>query len=411
MSELRERLKEELARARDGLERELIEVRRDFHREPELRFEEHGTAKIIEELLRTLDLSVRTGVAGTGLLVDLHGGRPGPVLALRADMDALPIQDAKDAPYASRRPGVMHACGHDAHMTIAYGVLRVMEPLRAVLPGTLRVIFQPGEEIPAGEKSGAHEVIRAGALEDPKVEAIFGMHVWPELPAGLIGLQPGVTMAAADSFLVEVRGESSHAGEPHKGRDAIFAASSLVVGLKALLGRELPPGEPATINVGVIRGGASQSIVADLVELSGTLRTLGGDRRDRLLQGMRQVAGGVSAETGCSVRLDVSDSFPPVVNAHDLYERALTAISQQLSDDSVHILTDVPMTADDFAHYLEAVPALYLKVGCAPSEGLAYPLHHRCFDLDERAIWTGVEAVSSVLLDAMAARTSKEVPA
>jgi amidohydrolase len=326
-------------------------------------------------------------------------------------MDALPIRDAKDVPYASRRDGVMHACGHDAHMTIAYGVLRVLEPLRAILPGTLRVIFQPGEEVPAGEKSGAAEVIKAGALESPDVGAIFGLHVWPELPAGTVGVQPGVTMAAADSFIGEVRGESSHAGEPHKGKDAIFAAGALVVRLKALLGREVPPGEPAAINVGTIRGGASQSVVADLVELSGTLRSLGGDRRERLLQSMRRVVEGVSSETRCSVRLNVSDSFPAVVNDPELYERALEVLPEALGGDRVRVLTDVPMTADDFAHYLEAVPALYVKLGCAPEGRSAYPLHHRCFDVDERAVWTGVEAISSILLDSMAARVPEEVHA
>jgi len=411
MSELQRTVQEELARSRGDLEPELIEIRRNFHREPELRFEEHRTSETVEELLRPLELSVRSGVAGTGLLADLRGEQPGPTIALRADMDALPIRDAKDVPYASRRDGVMHACGHDAHMTIACGVLRVLEPLRAILPGTLRVIFQPGEEVPAGEKSGAAEIIKAGALESPEVEAIFGLHVWPELPAGTVGLQPGVTMAAADSFIVEVRGESSHAGEPHKGKDAIFAAGSLVVQLKALLGREVPPGEPAAINVGTIRGGASQSVVADLVELSGTLRSLGGDRRERLLQRMQRVAEGVSSETECSVRLNVSDSFPPVVNDPKLYEQALAVLPETLGSDRVRVLTDVPMTADDFAHYLEAVPALYVKLGCAPEKGNVYPLHHRCFDIDERAIWTGVEAVSSILLDSMQARASQEVSA
>jgi len=411
MSKLRDALRENLAQARDDLEPELIEVRRDFHREPELRFEEHRTSETVEELLGPLELSVRSGVAGTGLLADLHGKRPGPTVALRADMDALPIRDAKDAPYASRREGVMHACGHDAHMTIAYGVLSVLEPFRAILPGTLRVIFQPGEEVPAGEKSGALEVIRAGALEDPEVEAIFGLHVWPELPAGTVGLQPEVTMAAADSFIVKVRGESSHAGEPHKGKDAIFAAGSLVVQLKALLGREIPPAEPAAINVGTIHGGASQSVVADLVELSGTLRSLGGDRRERLLRSMQRVAGGTSGDTGCSVRLNVSDSFPAVVNDPELYERALEILLETLGSDRVRVLTEVPMTADDFAHYLEAVPALYIKLGCAPEEGSVYPLHHRCFDLDEQVIWTGVEAVSSILLDTMEARVAEEMRA
>jgi amidohydrolase len=411
MSELQRTLREELAQSHGDLEPELIEIRRNFHREPELRFEEHRTAETVEDLLRPLELSVRSGVAGTGLLADLRGERPGPTVALRADMDALPIRDAKDVPYASRRDGVMHACGHDAHMTIACGVLRVLEPLRAVLPGTLRVIFQPGEEVPAGEKSGAAEVIKAGALERPEVEAIFGLHVWPGLPAGTVGLQPGVTMAAADSFIVEVRGESSHAGEPHKGRDAIFAASSLVVQLKALLGREIPPGEPAAINVGTIHGGASQSVVADLVELSGTLRSLGGDRRERLLRKMQRVAEGTSSETGCSVRLNVSDTFPAVDNDPKLYERALAVLPETLGSDRVRVLTDVPMTADDFAHYLEAVPALYVKLGCASAEGSIYPLHHRCFDIDEGVIWTGVEAVSSILLDAMEARASEEVTA
>jgi amidohydrolase len=409
MSELQDALREKLAQARDDLEPELIEVRRDFHREPELRFEEHRTSETVEELLGPLEISVRSGVAGTGLLADLHGKRPGPTVALRADMDALPIRDAKDAPYASRREGVMHACGHDVHMTIAYGVLSVLEPLRAILPGTLRVIFQPGEEVPAGEKSGALEVIRAGALEDPEVEAIFGLHVWPELPAGTVGLQPEVTMAAADSFIVKVRGESSHAGEPHKGKDAIFAAGSLVVQLKALLGREIPPAEPAAINVGTIHGGASQSVVADLVELSGTLRSLGGDRRERLLRSMQRVAGGTSGDTGCSVRLNVSDSFPAVVNDPELYERALEILLETLGSDRVRVLTEVPMTADDFAYYLEAVPALYIKLGCAPEEGSVYPLHHRCFDLDEQVIWTGVEAIASILLHTMEARVAEEM--
>ena len=411
MSELQRTLREELVRTRDTLEPKLIEIRRDFHREPELRFEEHHTAETLEELLRPLTLSVRPRVAGTGLLADLQGEQPGPTIALRADMDALPIRDAKEVPYASRRDGVMHACGHDAHMTIAYGVLRVLEPLRAILPGTLRVVFQPGEEVPAGEKSGAAEVIKAGALESPEAEAILGLHVWPELPAGTVGLQPGVTMAAADSFIAEVRGESSHAGEPHKGKDAIFAAGSLVIQLKALLGREVPPGEPVAINVGTIHGGASQSVVADLVELSGTLRSLGGDRRERLLRRMQRVAEGVSSETGCTVRLNVSDSFPPVVNDPTLYERALAILPDTLGSDSVRVLTNVPMTADDFAHYLDAVPALYVKLGCAPAEGNAYPLHHRCFDVDEQVIWTGVEATSSILLEAMTAQAPGEVSA
>ena len=406
MSELQRTLREELMRTRSELEPELMSIRRNLHREPELRFEEHDTARTVEELLRPLTLAVRSRVAGTGLLADLQGEQSGPTIALRADMDALPISDAKDVLYASRREGVMHACGHDAHMTIAYGVLRVLEPLRAILPGTLRVIFQPGEEVPAGEKSGAAEVIKAGALESPEVEAILGLHVWPELPAGTVGLQPGVTMAAADSFIAEVSGESSHAGEPHKGKDAIFAAGSLVVQLKALLAREVPPGEPAAINVGTIHGGASQSVVADRVELSGTLRSLGGDRREHLLERMRRVAGGISSETGCSVRLDVSDSFPPVVNDPRLYERALHVLPETLGGDRVSVLTGVPMTADDFAHYLHAVPALYLKVGCGPAEGNAYPLHHRCFDVDDQAIWTGVAAISSVLLDVMMAGIS-----
>ena len=407
MTGLKEMLRSELSRL-DALEPDLVELRRTFHMNPELRFEERETAEALMNLLRSMELSVRPGLAKTGFLADLRGSHPGPTVALRADMDALPIHDAKDVAYASRRAGVMHACGHDVHMAMAYGVLRVLEPLRQHLKGTLRVIFQPGEEVPAGGESGAREMILAGALADPEVEAVFGMHCWPALPAGVVGLQPGVTMAAADSFLAEVRGESAHAGEPHNGKDAIFAASTLVVHLKTLMGREVRPGEPATINVGMFRGGETQSIVADRVELAGTLRTLGGETRGRLIRRLSEVADGVARESGCEVALNISDTFPPVDNDPGLYERAEKALFETIGVDRLRVLREVPMTADDFAYYLDSVPGLYLKIGCAPPDGRAYPLHHPRFDVDERALRTGVEALATVLVAEMEARSEAE---
>lgn len=405
MSTLQVKFREELSRA-NSLEPELIKLRRVFHANPELRFEQYDTARTLQELLQPCELSVTAPVAETGLLADLRGGLPGPTIALRADMDALPIQEATALPFASQRPGVMHACGHDAHMTIGYGVLKVLEPLRPYLPGTLRVIFQPGEEVPAGGKSGAREAIRDGALVNPEVKAIFGMHAWPALPEGTVGLQRGVTMAAADSFLVEVHGESAHAGEPNEGRDAIFAASSLILQLKSLVGRELPPGEPATINVGVVRGGKTQSIVADLVELSGTLRTLGGNSRERMVRRMLDVANGVSRESGCTVDLRISDSFPAVVNAPALYERTASALITTLGEAHVVEIREIPLTADDFAYYLESVPGLYLKIGCAPRDRTCYPLHHPCFDLGEEALWTGVKALAAAIVAEMEAHSA-----
>jgi amidohydrolase len=407
MTELQEMLWRELSRL-DMLEPDLIKLRRRLHMNPELRFEERETAETLMDLHRPMELSIRPGHAETGLLVDLCGGNPGPTVALRADMDALPIQDAKDVAYGSRRAGIMHACGHDAHMTMAYGVLRTLEPLRQHLKGTLRVIFQPGEEVPAGGESGAREIIQSGALADPEVEAVFGMHCWPALPAGIVGLQPGVTMAAADSFLAEIHGESAHAGEPHNGKDAIFAASTLVVHFKTLLGREVRPGEPATINVGMFRGGETQSIVADRVELAGTLRTLGGDPRERLIRRMFEVADGVSRESGCEVNLDISDSFPPVDNDPSLYERAEKSLTETIGSDRLRVLQEIPMTADDFAFYLDSVPGLYLKIGCAPPDGRAYPLHHPRFDVDESALRTGVEALATVMVAEMEARSGSE---
>lgn len=401
MSELQKLLREELDSQYEDLQPQLVELRRRLHANPELRFEERETSKTLKSLLVPLEVSVRDGVAQTGLVVDLNDGSDGPVIALRADMDALPIQDHKDVPYSSRRPGVMHACGHDGHMTIAYGVLRVLEPLRKHLPGILRIIFQPGEEIPAGEKSGARAVIEASGLEDPAVEAIFGMHVWPDLPAGIVGLQRGVTMAAADSFLVRITGESAHAAEPHKGRDAIFAASNLVMQLKSLPGRVAPPYEPVCINIGSVHGGETQSIVADHVELSGTIRTLGGESRERMVQSMQRVADGIAVETGCDVDLRFSDSFSAVDNDPHLLELAARALHEVLGKDRVQELDQVPMTADDFAYYLESVPGLYPKIGCAPHDGIAYPLHHPNFDLDERSLWTGVEAMATNIIATM----------
>jgi amidohydrolase len=260
----------------------LIDWRRHLHRFPELRFEELQTSRYVADLLSAVGLRP-VSAAQTGLVALLEGSKSGPTVALRADMDALPISDQKDVIYKSSIPGVCHACGHDVHMTVALGVAYVLSELRDQIHGRVKFIFQPAEEVPSGEQSGAKAMIEGGVLNNPDVNAIFGMHCWPELSAGKFGIQQGCTMAAADSIAISVVGQTAHAGNPQKGRDSILAAAQIIQSLHLVSVREVSPHEAHTFSIGTIRGGQSQSIVCDKVEMTGTLRTTSRQVRDYLV--------------------------------------------------------------------------------------------------------------------------------
>jgi amidohydrolase len=380
--------------------RSLVLFRRELHRHPELRFQEHRTGALVAERLAAAGLDVRTGVAGTGVVATLvpRDGRGGHV-ALRADLDAVPVTDLKSVPYASAVPGVAHACGHDVHTTVVVGVAERLAR-RSDLPGRVTLVFQPAEEIPFGERSGGRAVLDSGILDEPPVDAVLGLHCWPQLPVGTVGLDREVAMAAKDAFRVRVRGSGAHAATPSQGRDAILAVSHLVLALHHLLAREIDPGDRAALNIGTIQGGASQSIVPAAAEITGTLRTVDPAIRLRLRASIERIAMGTAAMAGVESAIEWANEMPAVRNDPRLVERARALLERSSGVRAVRLLDSPPMTADDFALYAERAPALYLKLGvCSGAGAECPPLHDGRFDVDERAIEVGVEALTALTLD------------
>ncbi|MBO4206843.1 M20 metallopeptidase family protein [Micromonospora echinofusca] len=366
---------------------ELVRLRRQLHQHPELRFTEKRTAAVLAGLLGPLG-RIRTGIAGTGLLLEIDGAAPGPAVLLRADMDAYPVQDAKQEPYASRTPGVCHACGHDVHMTVAYGVaarIAADPPAR----GSVAVLFQPAEEIPFGADSGAAAVLADDALRDRRFDAVLGLHCWPELPAGALGIDRATAMAAKDAFRVELLGRAAHAATPALGRDAILGLTAIVTTLHAAVARARNPQELVAFNIGTISGGASQSQVADHAEATGTLRTLDPAVRERLKTVIERVIRQQAAALDLGVRFTWANEMPAVRNAPELVALAHTALPGLVD---VVDLPVPPLTTDDFALLGALGPSLYVKLGVVGDRGGA-SLHSGAFDVDERCLPAGVAAL------------------
>lgn len=365
----------------------LRDVRRRLHALAELRFTEHRTASEIESLLDGWADSITTGIAGTGILARIEGAAPGRRVLLRADMDAYPVQEINDLTYASTTPGVSHACGHDAHMSVMVGVLR---RLAAVRPerGSVHVLFQPAEEIPFGQPSGARAMIESGALAE-SYDAVLGLHCWPNLEAGSVGVDSRIAMAAKDAFRMVARGRASHAATPGLGRDALLAMSDLVTSLHAVIARRRNPDEMVALNVGTISGGASQSQVPEEVAITGTLRTHDPAVRATCKQTIVQLCEGVGRAHDVTIELTWADEMPSLLNAPALVELA-REVGPEVCD--LVELPKPPLTTDDFALLAERWPGLYLKLGVA-EQGRAgtRALHSGDFDIDERCLMTGVD--------------------
>jgi amidohydrolase len=366
----------------------LVALRRDLHAHPEPRFTEHRTAGIVAARLRAAGWAVTEGVARTGVVATMTGRDPGPCVGVRADLDALPVADLKTVPYASQVPGVSHACGHDVHTTVVVGLGERLAADRS-WPGTVKLVFQPAEEIPFGEESGGAAMLDAGALEDPNVDVMLGLHCWPDLPAGTIGVDDDYAMAAKDAFGIHVKGVGAHAATPSRGVDAILVSSQLVVALHHLISRSTDAGDLASLNVGTISGGRSQSVLADGVHLTGTIRAVDEAVRTRLKARLEQVVAGVASAGGATAEVEWANAMPAVRNHADVAVRAHRVLPDRAQ---VARISDPPMTTDDFALYAERVPGLYVKLGVAGPDG-CHPLHHSLFDVDERAIATGVDGL------------------
>ncbi|MDE2834817.1 MAG: amidohydrolase [Bacteroidota bacterium] len=393
-----------------AIEENVIEWRRDIHAHPELSNREFRTAGVVAAHLEALGIEIRTEVAHTGVVGVLRGGRPGPVVALRADMDALPVTELVDLPFASKvtteyngqRVGVMHACGHDLHVAILMGVASILSDVRAELPGTIKFIFQPAEEgAPAGEEGGAELMLKEGAFDDPTPEVVFGLHVWPA-PVGQIAYLPGPFMASADAFSITVTGLQTHGAVPWGGIDPIVVGSQIVLGLQTIASRQLDvTATPSIITVGTFHGGVRSNIIPDRVELTGTVRTFLPDIRRDIEQRMRRTVESIAEGSGATAELTMDYGYPVTVNDPELTMRMVPSLERVATS----VVEASRITgAEDFSYFANEVPGLFVFLGISPpgTDFETVPRNHSpYFFADEDALLTGVRTMASLAVDYM----------
>ncbi|HKX30573.1 MAG TPA: amidohydrolase [Blastocatellia bacterium] len=392
---------DEIARAAESLRQKLIECRRDFHTYPELSNREERTSRVIAEKLRMLGLDeVKTGVGRHGVVAILKGGQPGAVVAVRADMDALPIQETIEVPYKSRHEGVKHACGHDVHMSVQLGVAEVLSRMRGRMRGTVKFIFQPAEEgPPPTEEGGAALMIKEGALENPRPSAIFGLHVLPTIEIGQIGYNVGSAMASSDRLSITIRGKKVHGAYPHDGIDAVVVAAECVTALQTIRSRRIDTQEPIVITLGSIHGGNRFNIIADEVKLEGTMRTLSTEVRNQAIAMIKQTLTGITAAYGATSEVEVIPAAPLTYNDPALVEATLPAMRRMLGEKNL-ISRRPQMGAEDFSCYQQVIPGFFYFLGVGnKSKGITAMIHTPEFDVDEESMVVGVKVMSSLLLD------------
>lgn len=391
-----------ISRESAAMRERLVEMRRDFHRHPELSNREERTSKKIAETLRALGIPVETGVAKYGVIATIKGGRPGRNVAVRADIDALPIEETMDVPYKSMNKGVKHACGHDLHTTVGLATAELLWKHRADLPGTVTVIFQPAEEgPPSGEAGGAPLMIQEGLLERIRPAAMFALHSMPTVPVGMASYRPGGQMASSDRFKITVTGKQSHGAEPHRGIDPIVIGSQLVLALQSIDSRRIDPVEPVVVTVGTFHGGMRFNIVAPLVEMEGTLRTLSTAVRDEARRLISEISSGIAVAGGATatVRFDDAAANPILMNDEALSRFGDASLRRTLGQANVRL--DPPrMVAEDFAHFAQRVPSFYFFLGVGnAARGITGNLHTAEFDIDEEALVFGTKAMTNLVWD------------
>ncbi len=385
----RQTIVEEISR----IEQEIIGLRRNFHADPEMGFQEKRTASTISRYLSDLGVKVTGGIAGTGVSGLLEGTGPGRTVMLRADMDALPLQERTGLEYSSRNKGVMHACGHDGHMAILLGTACVLSRFRQAFPGRVKLVFQPAEE----NLGGARLMIREGVLMNPVVDAAFGLHLINQIPCGYIGCRSGAIMAGMDTFTVRVLGKGGHSAMPEGGIDAIAMSGQVITQLYPTVSREIAP-TPLIINIGTIRGGYAENIIADVVELSGTVRCLDEEVRKTIQDRMKRVLSGITSRMKGGFELDYREGYPVTAN-----DEAMTRIVQKAAEKVVGPTQgfEVPasMASEDMSFYLREVPGAFFFVGAGITGIRNEPHHNPCFNIDERSLTIGVDMMVTIVLD------------
>lgn len=394
----------------------LVEIRRDIHMHPELSNEEARTSKLVAAHLKSLGLTdIKTGVAKHGIVAILQGAHDGPCVAVRADMDALPIKELRSTPYRSQVPGVMHACGHDVHTTCAMGVAELLAKHRDLVHGSVKFIFQPAEEaMPATFKGdwGAKQMVAEGVMENPKPAAIFGLHttavVQPAgitddgvhyLKAGQIGYTPGIDNANSDRFHIVIKGKMAHGSSPHKGVDAIAVASEAVMALQMIKSRQTNTRQPLVISIGTIHGGDRENIIAEKVELGGTVRTYDAQFRDGIIEQMHRILKGITEAHGASYEMEYRKTYPSIQNNLDLVAATLPSFKRVCGEKNVIEL--IPgMGGEDFSYFAQVVPGFYFRLGVANEEkGIIHGGHTPMYDCDEESLKTGVATMAAAVCD------------
>ena len=406
------------------LEPKLIAWRRDIHQHPELGDVEFRTAKLVADHLRGLGMEVKTGVARTGVVGVLRGGRPGPVVALRADMDALPVREQVDLPFASRATGtyqgrtvpVMHACGHDAHVAILMTTAELLAGMKDRLPGTVVFIFQPAEEGTSldpdkrgGMASGAERMVEEGVLESPKVDAIFGLHVGARIPTGHLQWRSGPFMAASDRVAITVQGRQTHGAQPWAGVDPIVVASQVVLGLQTIPSRQVDvTDEPSVVTIGQIHGGARNNIIPDTVEMEGTIRTFDTAMQDDIHLRLKRTAENIAAASGAKAAVEIERGYRPTINNPGLTARMEPTLKRVAGEGRWLAEAQKRTGAEDFSFFQEKVPGLFFNLGISPpaTAATAAPNHSPLFFVDEAGLATGVRALAHLTLDYMEGRGS-----
>jgi amidohydrolase len=393
-----------------ALESKVIAWRRDLHQHPELSNREVRTAGVVAEHLRTLGLKVQTGIAHTGVVGLLNSGRAGPVVALRADMDALPVTEEVDLPFASRTRanfngqdvGVMHACGHDCHVAILMGVAELLAGIKQQLAGSIKFIFQPAEEgPPPGEDGGAALMIRQGVLENPKPEVIFGLHVFAGFEAGTIAYRPGPAMASSDRVRVTVTGRQTHGALPWRGVDPIVISSQIVLGLQTIVSRQVDVSlEPAVVSIGAIKGGVRDNIIPDIVEMLGTVRTFTEDMRADIHARIRNTVEMIARSAGAAAQVHFDNAYPVTVNDVSLTERMVPTLQRVAGADKVFVGQKIT-GYEDFSYYQQKIPGFFYFLGITPKgtdRKQSAPNHSPRFFVDESALLLGVRSLAHLAI-------------
>jgi amidohydrolase len=392
------RPREEILRSSSLMKDEVTRLRRHFHKNPELSYKEYNTASFIEEYLDKYKFSYRKEIAGTGIIGRIDGLKGnGKVIAIRAEMDALPVEEKNQVPYSSMNKGIMHACGHDAHMAMLLGAMRILGNLRNFFGGTLLFIFQPGEEKSPG---GARLLIESGELDNPKPDIVVAQHVLPELETGTVGYKTGLYMASCDEIYITISGTGGHAALPGLTTDQIFIASRLILKLKeeitaARSGNDIP----TVLGIGRISGPGATNVIPAKVEIDGTFRTFDENWRSRALDLVRSAAAEIARESGVTIDVRIEEGYPVLVNDEILTGRAVHLSSELLGAKNVKIFNDIRMSSDDFSFYSQLAPTLYYRIGVKTKQEDMKKLHTPEFDIDEEGLETGVANISWLALN------------